>query len=65
MRTKRLPVDSPYARRLEDCPSFHRTGSIKGMKKHFYGESALLVICGNYIYNVTRICPEVYYDHAE
>lgn len=65
MRTKRLSTDSPYARRLELCPSFHRTGSITGMKKHFYGKSALLVIFGDYIYNTTQVCPEVYFDHAE
>ena len=34
-------------------PNFQRTGSIIGMKKKFYGKGALLVRCGNYIYNVT------------
>lgn len=34
-------------------PSFHHTGSIRGMKNKFYGKKALLVRCGNYIYNVT------------
>ena len=47
---------------LEDCPNFSATGSISGMKKLFYGKSALLVRQGKYIYNVSR-CP-VYYDYA-
>lgn len=34
-------------------PNFHRSGSIRGMKKLYYGEDCLLVRCGNYIYNVT------------
>jgi hypothetical protein len=31
------------------------------MKKQFYGKDALLVKCGNYIYNVTEK-PEIYYS---
>jgi len=34
-------------------PNFHKTGSIRGMKKLYYGENALLVCCGQWIYNVT------------
>ena len=34
-------------------PNFHRTGSIRGMKKLYYGADCLLVRCGNFIYNVT------------
>lgn len=44
---------------IDKYPNFHHTGSITGMKKRFYGENALLVRCGAYIYNVTRN-PEIY-----
>ncbi len=40
-------------------PSFHYTGSVRGMKNKFYGRRALLVRCGAYIYNVTRE-PSIY-----
>lgn len=37
---------------LERYPNFSATGSIKGMKKLYYGKNALLVRSGSYIYNV-------------
>ena len=40
-------------------PNFHRTGSIRGMKKLYYGADSLLVSCGNYIYNVSSE-PQIY-----
>ncbi len=40
-------------------PSFHHTGSVRGMKNRFYGKKALLVHCGAYIYNVTEM-PSIY-----
>lgn len=42
-----------------NLPSFHHTGSVRGMKKRFYGRYALLVRCGSYIYNVTSK-PSIY-----
>lgn len=48
---------------VKDCPSFHKSGSVRGMKKLFYGENALLVRCGSFIYNVTKK-PEVYEQRA-
>lgn len=42
-------------------PNFHKSGSIAGMKRLYYGQSALLVRCGNYIYNVTSE-PGIYYS---
>jgi hypothetical protein len=48
---------------VKDFPSFSATGSIKGMKRMYYGEDALLVRCGSYIYNVTSK-PEIYYNFA-
>lgn len=42
---------------LSIFPNFSKTGSIKGMKKLYYGNDALLIKSGNYIYKVTE---EVY-----
>ena len=39
---------------LSQFPNFSKTGSIKGMKKLYYGKDALLVKHGAYIYNVTQ-----------
>jgi hypothetical protein len=44
---------------IYNFPSFSKTGSIKGMKNKFYGKNALLVHCGNYIYDVS-LKPEIY-----
>lgn len=48
---------------LSNFPNFSKTGSIRGMKEKYYGKDALLVRCGNYIYNVTS-APEIYNIHA-
>lgn len=42
---------------LSVFPNFSASGSIKGMKKLYYGNDALLIKSGAYIYNVTE---EVY-----
>lgn len=42
---------------LSIFPNFHKSGSIKGMKKKYYGSGALLIKSGSYIYKVTE---EVY-----
>lgn len=44
---------------LSQFPNFHRSGSITGMKRRYYGVNALLVRCGSYIYNITA-APEIY-----
>lgn len=44
-------------------PSFHVTGSIKGMKDKFYGKDALLVQSGEWIYNVKEE-EYIYYNIA-
>lgn len=55
-RTKK--VDTETGRNLGITggrfPSFHKSGSIIGMKKLYYGKDALLVRCGDYIYKVTQ-----------
>lgn len=45
---------------IDGFPCFDRNGSVQGMREQFYGKDALLVQCGNYIYNVSRR-PEIYY----
>lgn len=42
---------------LSIFPNFHKSGSIIGMKKLYYGKDALLIRSGSYIYKVTE---EVY-----
>ena len=42
---------------LSIFPNFSASGSIRGMKKLYYGLDALLIRSGAYIYNVTE---EVY-----
>lgn len=44
---------------IDRFPNFHRTGSVRGMKKLYYGADSLLVRCGDYIYNVTSE-PSIY-----
>ena len=39
---------------LSIFPNFSATGSIKGMKKYYYGKDALLIKSGQYIYNVNK-----------
>lgn len=46
---------------LDRFPSFSKTGSIIGMKKLYYGKDALLIKCGQYIYNVSSE-PEIYFN---
>lgn len=45
--------------RIDRFPNFHKTGSVAGMKKLYYGQNCLLVKCGDYIYNVSPE-PEIY-----
>lgn len=59
-RAKQADADCPD---LSQFPNFARNGSIAGMKKKYYGEDALLVKKGAYIYNVTSQ-PDIYYNHA-
>lgn len=44
---------------IKECPNFHHTGSVRGMKEMFYGKDALLVRSGSIIYNVTHL-PWIY-----
>lgn len=62
MRVKTMYVkDMPS--RMNRFPNFHRSGSICGMKREFYGKDALLVRCGSYVYDVSSE-PSIYYGLA-
>ena len=59
MKVKRILVKDKGKYDLEGFPNFSVTGSVRGMKKLYYGRDALLVRCGSYIYNVSSQ-PEIY-----
>ena len=59
MRVKRMTIAEGKRVEIDRFPNFHRTGSVRGMKKLYYGAECLLVRCGNYIYNVTSE-PQIY-----
>ena len=61
MKVRYLTVARGRAIHIENYPNFHKSGSVAGMKKQYYGENALLVRCGSYIYNVTTK-PDIYYS---
>lgn len=63
MRMKTLYTKDHERTGISRFPNFHKTGSITGMKELYYGKNALLVRCGNYIYNVSSE-PEIYYSIA-
>lgn len=58
MRVRTMTKVEGQMYNIEDYPNFHKSGSIKGMKEKYYGKDALLVRCGEYIYNVPA---EIYY----
>ena len=63
MRVKTVYIKDKQRLNLSSFPNFSVTGSIAGMKKKYYGEDALLVRCGSWIYNVTSR-PDIYYGEA-
>ena len=54
MKTKTISVTEGEKINISQYPNFSKTGSIKGMKKLYYGKDATLIKCGNYIYNVPK-----------
>lgn len=55
MRVKTLSVADGRRLHISDFPNFSANGSIKGMKKQFFGEDALLIRCGGFIYHVGNL----------
>jgi hypothetical protein len=60
---KTLSVPTGDRINIEKFPNFHKSGNIKGMKERYYGKGALLVKCGDYIYNVSSQ-PDIYFKLA-
>jgi hypothetical protein len=62
MKTKTLQAKDPRGHVLNDCPNFSRSGSITGMKQHYYGKQAKLLRYGSWIYHCTKPKAEALYD---
>jgi len=52
MKVKTVYVKDKENIGLDRYPNFSITGNIYGMKRKYYGEDALLVRCGSWIYKV-------------
>ena len=63
MRTKTLYKRDAEKVGISRFPNFHKSGSISGMKRLYYGKNALLVCCGSWIYNVSSELG-IYYNIA-
>lgn len=63
MPLKNIPA-TEYFEELGEYANFHKSGSIRGMKQKYYGKFALLVKCGDYIYNVSAN-PHIYHNIAK
>lgn len=61
MRVKKMTIEQGRRSGLNRFPNFHKTGSVRGMKRLYYGNKCLLVRCGDYIYNVSSE-PQVYHQ---
>lgn len=61
MRVRRMTIEQGRRVGIGRFPNFHRTGSIKGMKRLYYGKDCLMVRCGSYVYNVSAE-PQIYYQ---
>ena len=59
MRVKRMTIEEGKQVNISRFPNFHKTGSVRGMKKLYYGQDCLLVRCGDYTYNVSSE-PQIY-----
>lgn len=59
MRTRRMTIEQDRRVSLGRFPNFHKSGSIKVMKRLYQGWNCLLIRCGNYIYNVPAE-PKIY-----
>lgn len=53
MRIRRMTIEQGKRVGISRFPNFHKTGSVRGMRKLYYGKDCLLVRCGSYIYNVS------------
>ena len=60
-RVRYLPVALGEKLGIGNFPSFGPRGSVTGMRRQFYGNEALLVRCGAYVYNVSQH-PHIYWQ---
>lgn len=61
MRIRRMTIEQGKRVGIDRFPNFHKTGSVRGMKRLYYGKNSLLVRCGSYIYNVSAE-PYIYHQ---
>lgn len=54
MKVKRMKVADGKRLNIDQFPNFSVTGSVVGMKEKYYGQDALLIRCGSYIYCVSQ-----------
>lgn len=59
MRIRTMTLAEGMNVKIDDYPNFHKSGNVRGMKENVYGKDALLVRCGEYIYNVPA---NIYYQ---
>lgn len=64
MRVRKMTIQQGRRVDISRFPNFYKTGSVWGMKHLYYGTEALLVKCGNFIYDVSN-APEIYNQAAE
>lgn len=50
MRVKRMTIEQGKRVGISRFSNFHKTGSVRGMKRLYYGYKCLLVRCGSYVY---------------
>lgn len=60
MKVRRMTREQGRRFDIGRYPNFHISGSVRGMKKLYYGQQCLLVRCGSYIYNVSSNS-QIYY----
>lgn len=61
MRVRRMTIEQGRRVGIDRFPNFHRTGSVRGMKRLYYGKDCLLIRCGSYVYNVSSE-PRIYFQ---
>ena len=61
MRTRRMTIEQGRKVGIDRFPNFHKSGSVRGMKRLYYGRDCLLIRCGSYICNVSAE-PGIYYQ---
>ena len=61
MKVRRITKEEGKLVNISRFPNFHKSGSIRGMLKQYYGVASQLVRCGSCIYNVTSE-PNIYHN---